>query len=59
MPDRVRLQRAKGGRKPPNTVVVSRPSRFGNPFSMEDATRREPGLTKAQAARWSSMSSAA
>jgi Domain of unknown function (DUF4326) len=32
MAERVRLRRAKGWRKPPNTVVVSRPSRFGNPF---------------------------
>ena len=51
MPKRVRLQRAKGWRKPANTVVVSRPSRFGNPFSMEDAMQRDPGLTKAEARR--------
>jgi hypothetical protein len=45
------LQRAKGWRKPPNTVVVSRPSRFGNPFTMDEAMRRDPTLTKAGARR--------
>jgi hypothetical protein len=29
---RVRLSRVKGYRLPPNTVVVSRPGRWGNPF---------------------------
>lgn len=51
MPQRVRLRRAKGWRKPPNTVVVSRPSRFGNPFSMDDAVDADPNLTPAQARR--------
>jgi uncharacterized protein DUF4326 len=51
MAQRVRLQRAKGWRKPPNTVVVSRPSRFGNPFAMADAMQRDPALTKAEARR--------
>lgn len=32
MPKRVQLSRRKGWRKPPNTVVVSRPSKWGNPF---------------------------
>jgi hypothetical protein len=32
MPTRVRLRRAKGWRKPPGVIVVSRPSRWGNPF---------------------------
>jgi Domain of unknown function (DUF4326) len=31
-PRRVRLSRARGWRKPPNTVVVARPSRWGNPY---------------------------
>lgn len=31
-PIRVQLSRKKGWRKPENTVVVSRPSIFGNPF---------------------------
>lgn len=29
---RVRLSRAEGWRKPANTVVVARPTRWGNPF---------------------------
>ena len=32
MPKRVQLSRRKGWRKPPETVVVSRPSRWGNPY---------------------------
>lgn len=31
-PRRVRLSRARGWRKPEGTVVVSRPSRWGNPY---------------------------
>ena len=31
-PQRVRLRRTQGFRLPPDTVVVSRPSRWGNPF---------------------------
>lgn len=31
-PQRVRLQRRAGWRKPPGAVVVARPSRRGNPF---------------------------
>jgi hypothetical protein len=29
---RIQLRRVKGWRKPPNTIVVSRPSKWGNPF---------------------------
>lgn len=32
MPSRVQLRRIKGWRLPPNTVVVSRPTKWGNPF---------------------------
>lgn len=32
---RVQLSRKKGWRKPANTVVVARPSRFGNPFIVQ------------------------
>lgn len=31
-PTRIQLRRTKGWRLPPNTVVVSRPSRWGNPY---------------------------
>ena len=33
---RIQLHRTKGWRLPEGTVVVSRPSRFGNPFKMHD-----------------------
>jgi hypothetical protein len=32
MPERIQLSRRKGWRKPENTVVVARPSKWGNPF---------------------------
>ena len=32
MPQRIRLSRRAGWRKPPGAIVVARPSRFGNPF---------------------------
>jgi hypothetical protein len=37
VPKRIQLKRAKGWRKPEGVVVVSRPSKWGNPFpvSME------------------------
>ncbi len=31
-PERIQLSRKRGWRKPPNTIVVARPSRWGNPF---------------------------
>lgn len=33
-PQRIQLSRAKGWRKPPNTVVVSRPHAWGNPYRL-------------------------
>lgn len=34
MPDRLVRRRTPGWRKPSDTVIVSRPSRFGNPFTL-------------------------
>lgn len=34
-PVRIQLSRTKGSRLPPNTVVVARPTRWGNPFAGE------------------------
>ena len=34
MPKRIQLKRTKGWRKPEGAVVVSRPSRWGNPFAI-------------------------
>lgn len=36
MPERIQRSRAKGWRMPPNTVCVSRPSMWGNPFACRD-----------------------
>jgi hypothetical protein len=42
MPERVRLERKKGWRKPEGAVVVARPSRWGNPFQIgADGNRAE------------------
>ena len=38
-PERVRLSRRKGARKPAGAVVVSRPSRWGNPFLIAEHGR--------------------
>lgn len=35
-PKRIQLRRTKGWRKPAGTVVVSRPSKWGNPFRVEE-----------------------
>lgn len=41
MPERVRLSRRKGWRKPAGAVVVSRPSRWGN-------LHRDPSVSRTQ-----------
>ena len=33
-PHRIQLRRTKGWRKPDNTVVVARPTKWGNPFTI-------------------------
>jgi len=38
-PKRVQLSRAKGWRKPEGTIVVSRPSKWGNPYRAGNACR--------------------
>jgi hypothetical protein len=35
IPQRVQLSRKKGWKMPPNTVVVSRPSKWGNPYDVQ------------------------
>jgi hypothetical protein len=39
-PKRIRRERAKGWKMPPNTVYVGRPTKWGNPFNGEDAVER-------------------
>lgn len=36
MPQRIQRKRTKGWRMPPNTVCVTRPSRWGNPWRVDD-----------------------
>lgn len=38
---RIQQKRTKGWRKPPNTVCVSRPSKWGNPFRVEQHGREK------------------
>jgi hypothetical protein len=45
MPARIQRRRTKGWRMPANTVCVTRPGVFGNPWKVE------PGLTAEQAVR--------
>jgi hypothetical protein len=40
-PIRVQLSRRRGWRKPPNCIVVARPTRWGNPYKIGDEI---PGL---------------
>jgi Domain of unknown function (DUF4326) len=37
VPERIRLSRARGWRKPENAVVVSRPTVWGNPYPVGDS----------------------
>jgi hypothetical protein len=39
IPRRIQLSRKKGFKLPPNTVVVSRPSKWGNPFKVDEFGR--------------------
>jgi len=50
-PTRIQLSRKKGWRLPPDTVVVSRPSKWGNPFVVQNATSRADAVA-AFRARW-------
>ena len=36
MPKRIQRKRTKGWRMPPNTVYVGRPTKWGNPFTVEE-----------------------
>ena len=44
MPERIQLRRTKGWRLPANTVVVARPSKWGNPFTI--ARAQEAGYAR-------------
>ena len=46
-PKRIQLKRTKGWRLPKNTMVVSRPSIWGNPFSVVDVIEHYEGDKRA------------
>lgn len=48
MPKRIQLRRTKGWRKPEGAAVVSRPAKWGNPFSA-NYWMRAAGWTEARA----------
>jgi len=43
-PRRVQLSRRRGARKPPNTRVVARPSKWGNPWRVGSTVTTEDGV---------------
>ncbi|MFJ9029777.1 DUF4326 domain-containing protein [Streptomyces sp. NPDC102274] len=49
MPTRIQRRRTKGWRKPENCVIVTRPSRFGNPFTISGALENGYGETPEEA----------
>ena len=46
LPHRVRLQRSKGWTMPANTVKVDRTTRWGNPFTPQDAGSLEAAVAR-------------
>ncbi|PPJ31889.1 hypothetical protein C5E45_32890 [Nocardia nova] len=41
MPERIQLRRTKGWRKPAGAIVVARPTKWGNPFTVAGAIEAE------------------
>ncbi len=44
MPQRIQRKRTKGWKMPPNTVSVTRPGRYGNPFTFANSGNVDPVL---------------
>jgi hypothetical protein len=44
MPERIQLSRRRGWKMPPNTVKVTRPGKWGNPFTIANSGRVPPVL---------------
>jgi hypothetical protein len=42
MPQRIRLSRAKGWRKPAGAIVVTRPTKWGNPYKVGESVHVGP-----------------
>lgn len=49
MAERIQLSRSKGWKKPEGAIVVSRPGRWGNPFTLEWVRLDAPDLTDREA----------
>jgi hypothetical protein len=46
MPRRIQLSRRSGWRKPAGAIVVSRPSKWGNPFKIDATTSRAESVDR-------------
>ncbi len=46
LPERIQLRRTKGWRKPEGAVVVSRPSKWGNPYTIKMMQERIDELSR-------------
>jgi hypothetical protein len=44
MPERIQRRRVKGWRKPDNTVIITRPGKWGNPFTLANSGGVDPVL---------------
>jgi hypothetical protein len=52
-PQRIQLKRTKGWRKPEGSIVVSRPSKWGNPYKVGDPDPLHGGsISPYRAVRW-------
>lgn len=51
-PVRIQRKRTKGWKMPPNTVSVTRPGRWGNPYTIKGAREAGYGGTEKQIAEW-------
>jgi hypothetical protein len=51
-PQRIQLSRKRGWRKPENTVVVSRPSKWGNPFVVGQIFKGTMAVVKDRRHAW-------
>lgn len=52
MPERVRLRRTRGWRKPPDAIVVARPTRWGNPYEVGSPGLRFCGTIRGDVGFW-------
>lgn len=41
MPQRLQMRRTRGWRKPPDAIYVGRPTKWGNPFRVDELGRAE------------------